>query len=456
VDTHVLTALKAPISVNLEATLVCNLRCGPCFSNSATHRHVNPPVERVRRVIDGLAEAEVFEIRWFGGEFTTLNGWRELVAYAAHRNFFMGFVSNGTRITEEMARTLAASGITSGAMSLHGPEPVHDAMVGVPGAYQRTIRGLRHCRDAGIEINLLFTPTKTNFRSLREMARDLRRDGVPVDEIGVGRLCPSGEAIATWDQSRLTLNDYRWLFTEMRRVEEETGIHAAMGDAFPLCTIPFADWDLVTGCWQGTGFGHISFTGDVKSCSILNGSLGNILTTPLTTIWTEQLASMRTLEHLPWQCRICPHFCGAGCSASRPGAQHFAPDEFIPTPDEENAWTMMRRLGGMLQYRAHEWWGRARAPQRTGTETRIPGDSRLSVTRSYRMRSDINGPIGYFKGFGVLAFTTTSARALQLFDGTRSIDEVIACIRQEFPGNAVAEQEARELITTLHGCGLLA
>lgn len=454
-DPHVLTALKSPISVNLEATLVCNLKCGPCFSNSATHRHVNPPVERVRRVIDALADAEVFEIRWFGGEFTTLNGWRELVAYAAQLDFFMGFVSNGTRITGEMAKTLAASGITSGAMSLHGPEPVHDAMVGVPGAYQRTIRGLRYCHDAGIAINLLFTPTQANYRTLSAMARDLRRDNVPVDEIGVGRLCPSGEAVATWHEDRLSLKDYRWLFTEMRRVKAETGINAVMGDAFPLCTIPVADWDLVTGCWQGTGFGHISFTGDVKSCSILNGTLGNILTTPLTTIWTERLAAMRTLEHLPWQCRVCPHFCGAGCSASRPGAHLYAPDEFIPTPEEENVWTMSRRLGGMMQYRAREWWQHLRTPKEMGVRAIISDDTRLSVTRQYRIRSDINGPIGYFKGFGILAFSSLGAKTLQLLDGTRTIGDVVAQIRDAFARNVTAEQEARELIVTMHACGLL-
>ena len=136
---NTLTLIKAPISVNFETTQVCNLQCGFCFSNSATYHHKNPPLEQIKHVIDALAEAEVFEIRWFGGEFTALNGWEEVVGYAYDKGFFMAFVSNGTRMTRESAKCLARYGVTGGAMSVHGPEAMHDQVVCVPGAFRKTI-----------------------------------------------------------------------------------------------------------------------------------------------------------------------------------------------------------------------------------------------------------------------------------------------------------------------------
>lgn len=428
-----LTPLKAPISVNFESTKVCNLRCGFCFSNSATFHHKNPPLDRVKRVIDALAQAEVFELRWFGGEFTTLKGWEEAVAYAHDKEFFMAFVSNGTRMTREAARCLARYGITGGAMSVHGPEAVHDQVVGVPGSFRKTIEGIRNCWEENIGITTLFTPTQSNFHSLYDLARWFKENGVPVSEIDAGRLCPSGEAVEGWSAIRLTLEDYKYLFRVMREIRRDFGIHAYMGDAFPLCVLPYDDWELVTGCWQGTGFGQVSFTGEIKSCSILGGSYGNVLETPLTEIWTERLAAMRSLAHLPRQCRTCPHFCGGGCSATRIGATHYAPDEFIPKPDEEGILTLARRIPGLLNFYIRSTMDRWAVRREAGAMAKNlpPTSAKPMINCRFRIRKDLGGYVGFFKGRGVLTFDDVSGRAVELMDGQRSVDDIIQVLENE-------------------------
>lgn len=432
---NTLTPLKAPISVNFETTQVCNLRCSFCFSNSATYHHKNPPLERVKRVIDALADSEVFEIRWFGGEFTALSGWRDVVSYAFDKGFFMAFVSNGTLMTRESAKCLARYGVTGGAMSVHGPEAMHDQVVGVPGAFQKTIEGIRNCWEENIGITTLFTPTQMNFRSLYDLARWFKENDVPVTEIDVGRLCPSGEAIDGWDKRRLTLNDYKYLFRVMREIHQDFGTHAYMGDAFPLCVLSYDDWDLVTGCWQGTGFGQVSYTGEMKSCSILGGSYGNILETPLVEIWTERLKAMRSLAHLPRQCRLCPHLCGGGCSASRFGATHYAPDEFIPQPEEENILTLARRIPGLLNFYVRSTLDRWKSPRGDGQKDK-PFPSTIAKPRincRFRIRKDIEGYVGFFKGRGVLTFDETSARVIQLMDSQRSIEDIASEMEKHQP-----------------------
>lgn len=432
---NTLTPLKAPISVNFETTQVCNLRCSFCFSNSATYHHKNPPLERVKRVIDALAEAEVFEIRWFGGEFTTFKGWEEALAYAFEKGFFMAFVSNGTRMTREAAKCLMRYGVTGGAMSIHGLETMHDQIVGVPGAFHKTIEGIRNCREENIGITVLFTPTQMNFHSLYGLAQWLKENDIPVTEIDIGRLCPSGEAIEGWDERRLTLDDYKYLFRVMREIYRDFGIHAYMGDAFPLCILPYDDWELVTGCWQGTGFGQISYTGEMKSCSILGGSYGNIFETPLTEIWIERLEAIRSLAYLPRQCRLCPHFCGGGCSATQFGATHYAPDEFIPKLEEENILTLARRMPGFLNFYVQStldhWKARKEGVQ--NNESLPPTTAKPRMNCRFRIRKDLEGYVGFFKDQGILTFNETAAHIVQLINGQRSIEDIIAKMKKDQP-----------------------
>jgi len=65
-----LVSLKSPISVNFEVTPVCDLACEFCFNAEMECKKLShPPLKRVMSILDKLAEAEVFEVRLFGGEF---------------------------------------------------------------------------------------------------------------------------------------------------------------------------------------------------------------------------------------------------------------------------------------------------------------------------------------------------------------------------------------------------
>lgn len=253
------------------------------------------------------------------------------------------------------------------------------------------------------------------------MAHWLHENQVPITEIDVGRLCPSGEAVDDWEDQHLTLEDYYQLFAIMREIKESTGINVYMGDAFPLCLLPVRDWNLVTGCWQGTGFGHVATNGDVKSCSILQGVYGNLLQTPLRQIWTDALSQMRKLDYLPRQCRYCPHFCGGGCSATRANVSHYAPDQFIPSPEEENLVTMARRLPKLLEFWADNLTGRFKRHN----SAPIPDwTSKPRINCDYRLRQEQEGYLGFFRHAGVLELDSFSAQAIQLMNGQRTIVQI--------------------------------
>jgi len=280
-------------------------------------------------ILDKLAEAEVFEIRLFGGEFFVYPYWREVLEYADKLDFFLSFVSNGTHINAEVAQKLATHRVIGGAISLHGTKEIHESITKVAGSFNAAINGTRACVENGIGISILYTLTQGNHHSVFDTCRWLKESGIEIDDINVGRLTPYGRAKSDWEQVKLSLHDYLSVFPQLERIRNELGILASFGDAFPLCLLPDKYHEYVIGCWQGTGFGHIDHLGNVRSCSIAKGTYGNILETQLTEIWVERLAHFRSLKWLPTKCQECDNFCGGGCSASFYDGGMYSPDEFI-------------------------------------------------------------------------------------------------------------------------------
>ena len=325
-----LVSLKSPISVNFEVTPVCDLACRFCFNAEMKYKKLShPPLKRIMSILDKLAEAEVFEVRLFGGEFFVYPYWREVLEYANKLDFFLSFVSNGTHINAKVTQELVTHRVISGAISLHGTKKIHESITQVHGSFNMAVNGIRACIENGIGISILYTLTRDNYYSVFDTCQWLKKIGIKIDEINVGRLTPYGRAKSNWEQVKLSLGNYLSVFPQLERIRNELGILASFGDAFPLCLLPDKYHEYVIGCWQGTGFGHIDHLGNVRSCSIAKGSYGNILETPLTEIWVERLAHFRSLKWLPTKCRECNNFCGGGCSASRYDGGMYAPDEFI-------------------------------------------------------------------------------------------------------------------------------
>lgn len=331
-----LVSLKSPLSVNFEVTPACDLSCIFCFNadTECTDRE-HPSLEQVTAILKKLAEAEVFEVRLFGGEFFTYPHWEDVVEIADSMDFFLSFVSNGTHIDEKVVKKLRQHRISCGAISLHGTKDVHEAITQVSGSFEAALRGIKACLDGGIGISILYTLTRENLPILFETCQWLQKKGLGIDELNVSRLTPYGSAKSDWEKSRISFKQYMGVFSQLARIRKELGILASLGDAFPLCTLPKEYHEFVVGCWQGTGFGHIDHQGNVRPCSIAKGSYGNILQTPLTKIWIEKLEHFRSLKWLPKKCQECENFCGGGCSASRFEGGMYAPDEFITETGED-------------------------------------------------------------------------------------------------------------------------
>ncbi|MGH9935998.1 MAG: radical SAM protein, partial [Blastocatellia bacterium] len=95
-------AVVAPKRIYFEITRGCNLSCHTCFNNS----HHKLPDELTREeILDVNLQAYdlgVFEIRYTGGECTTVPGFADIVADARRRGFYISIGTNGVYTDEQL------------------------------------------------------------------------------------------------------------------------------------------------------------------------------------------------------------------------------------------------------------------------------------------------------------------------------------------------------------------
>jgi heme d1 biosynthesis radical SAM protein NirJ len=148
----------------------CNLNCIHCYSLSTD---VDFPGElstdEVFRVMDDLKAFRVPVLILSGGEPLLRKDIFAVSRRAKGMGFYVGLSSNGALIDEAMADRIAEVGYDYVGISLDGIGAVHDRFRRQDGAFDKSIRGMRLCRERGIKVGLRFTVTERNVESLEQM-----------------------------------------------------------------------------------------------------------------------------------------------------------------------------------------------------------------------------------------------------------------------------------------------
>lgn len=136
------------LSLNVETTNYCNLRCTICPVNNGmtrTKRFLDPAA--FERLIDRSPTVKfVLPFQW--GEPLLHPEIDRIVRYAHDRGIRTMLTTNGTLLEETMARRLFASGLDRLTISIDGDDSTHAAIRGVPLApIRERVAALRALRD---------------------------------------------------------------------------------------------------------------------------------------------------------------------------------------------------------------------------------------------------------------------------------------------------------------------
>lgn len=434
---NTLALLSAPLSINLEITDKCNFKCSFCFNDSPAYaklmlqanRHGNgekiesdtPQIARKKRllkIIDKLAAAEVFEIRFFGGEFTTFKYWREVMEYSANQKFFISFVSNGYLITREDIEFFIKCGVCSCTISIHGPEKLHDMIVKQPGSFKKTVYNVKLLLESGVRVSIAYTPIKENINAIYKFVNSFKME-TGVQDFSISRLFNDNR------YENLTIKDYHEILKTVYRCHKEIGVNIFLADSFPRCRASLKYWPYLSYCSQGVAFGQVDFEGNLKHCSATSKPLGNILHEPITTLWKRGLKEMRSLDHLPSSCKICPIFCGGGCTVSRGIDHKFSPDQFILQPEEESLmWLVVKTIYNYTRkmlFSAKKMF----IINRITTKSIRDLPAKPFLQEQYRIRHEEGKFIAMFEKTGIKTLSYLGLMVLKNIDGTKTVQQIV-------------------------------
>ncbi len=297
----------------------CNLRCSHCAVIDGYTRGEQLGKVELLRVIDQLAELDGASVALSGGEPLVRRDLPEILEYAAGKTHVI-LTTNGMLITEEIAALLARVGATI-EISIDGSTAeIHDRIRG-QGAFDATLRGIRHLAAAGIagSITFLTTITKANVDDLEGIIE--LAEAVGAGFVRFSPVQPVERAADHWDEVGLTPAElrraYRFLYLELGKRAVE------IGGGFPGFVLDFAKGE--QWCALGRTLA-LDPKGDIYPCQLFQHPdyrVGNVREMSLrqATESPELLATVHTAasrKYVVEACRECNwrNFCQGSCSAS--------------------------------------------------------------------------------------------------------------------------------------------
>lgn len=315
-----------------EVTRSCNLACKHCRAEA----HLEPyegelSNAEAKALIDTFPEVGTPIIIFTGGDPMMRPDVYELMRYATDKGLRCVMSPNGTLITPETAVLIREAGVKRCSISIDGPDAAsHDDFRGVPGAFDASMRGIRHLKEAGLEFQINTTVTRANLGSFRQIFDLCERLGAAAWHIFL--LVPTGRA-AKLGAEVITAGEYEDVLNWFYDFRKTTKMHLkatcaphyyrimrqrAREEGVPVTPENFGLDAMTRGCLGGTGFCFISHVGQVQPCGYLELDCGNVRDTPFPEIWSSsrQFRQFRSQKEYEGKCGVCEYHrvCG-GCRA---------------------------------------------------------------------------------------------------------------------------------------------
>lgn len=333
---------ERPYVVSWNLTYRCNLACEHCYLDAGARPLVEDAAfadrselstEECFGVIDQLARfAPECVTILTGGEPLLRRDILEIVRHAHSRGLWVVIGTNGVKVSENLARTLAAQGVRGMALSLDALDPeAHDRFRMVRGAWDNTVRGAEVLRALDLPFIIQTTVHSSNAQQLEEIA-DFAQGRLGARVWNLYFLVQTGRGRFASDLSREDYDDaLRRLASIQRRHASRMLVNAKCAPHFVRTLFeedsqsPFLKTfvDGAGGCPAGTHYMGIRPNGDVTPCPYLPVFGGNLKSGSLEEIWrhSDIFTSIRQRESLGGRCGRCEFsgYCG-GCRARAYGA----------------------------------------------------------------------------------------------------------------------------------------
>jgi MoaA/NifB/PqqE/SkfB family radical SAM enzyme len=153
-----------PLTVMVELTWRCGARCSFCYLGRTGRLNARGPEVSAAGLKAFMRRFPAGTRFYFtGGEPFVRKDIFEILSYASARGFSWGVNTNGLQLSLPKIKKLMALSPAYVIFSLHGPESVHDRLLGVKGAHKKVLAAVKFAaalKRAGTEIitNCVISP----------------------------------------------------------------------------------------------------------------------------------------------------------------------------------------------------------------------------------------------------------------------------------------------------------
>jgi radical SAM protein with 4Fe4S-binding SPASM domain len=300
--------------MDLAITYRCNNDCSHCY-NARSRDYPELTIKNWFHILDLLWEIGIPHVVFTGGEPTLRDDLPELIAHAEHNGQITGINTNGRRLSDRnYVDSLVNAGLDHVQITLESHNPdIHDAMVNARGAWKQTVAGIQNALETSLYVMTNTTMLSNNSPFLKQTLEFLASIGVPT--IGLNALIYSGKGLSV--DTGIAESDLPSLLRIAREIISKHNQRLIWYTPTQYCNFDPMQLELgVKGCTAAMYNMCIEPNGDVIPCQSYYQTLGNILTSPWTSIWNHDLSiNLRWRKDIPEKCLVCPLVseCGGGC-----------------------------------------------------------------------------------------------------------------------------------------------
>lgn len=338
----------SPSLVDISLTNRCNLNCDFCYASSSPFEKSEHELslDDYRKIFKDLADMKVLRISLSGGEPFIRNDFFEILNEAQKYDYAIVINSNGTLITEEIAKKLTEYNFDRICISLDGSNSNKHDIVRGNNSFIQTIEGIRLLQKYNLPVSTLFTLHKSNVDDLLDTIK--LNENLGMHHMTIMVVCPTGR-----DSKGDTLVSKQQWYPMLLKISEmkknnEIKLNLKIvppneSPVFWMIYFPLKHYDRLdllqvwdqdlnvdsekreVSCQAGLRACSINYNGDVYGCDLMMGiedfKAGNVKEESISNIWNNSETFIRlrkiTFNEINGPCKDCDFmWCGAGCRSS--------------------------------------------------------------------------------------------------------------------------------------------
>ncbi|MEW6170013.1 MAG: radical SAM protein [Candidatus Omnitrophota bacterium] len=305
---------NALLKAQIALTYRCNLSCLHCFENKDTSNELS--LIEIKEILTQLKALGAMAVGFTGGEVFLRKDLLDILEFACRLGFAVTILTNGTLITDSLARRIIEFNPVNIRISLYGAkEDTHDSITRVRGSFKKTIKSIGSLEANNVEFAISFLVFRQNFDELRELKEIAKTRAWPIK--------PDYYITPRWDgfrgplKYRVTKRQIRERVRELK-LEEQVSRVSRLNKYFHFLSLGRKD------C-------YISAQAEVFAHCNLRIKLGNLRENSLEDIWlnSKAIKVLREIDFKDLKCSECP--LSAYC-CWEPGLAWLEQGDFLASP----------------------------------------------------------------------------------------------------------------------------